>query len=488
MVASTIERRDIWKLHEDEGPWNQTVLAYALAFGRLAEPMSKKPGKPDSWDLRYQAAVHDLNPLPPAGSLLATCQHDTWFFLPWHRMYLAHFEAVIRAIIAELDDPLLDDEIKETWALPYWDYQPTNHRTIPPECREATLPNGDPNPLADARRFPAVQSGSQPLSGNQVEYAGWWSQAYFTEPTSPSFGGSDTNGPRHRPVDFLSAGALEATPHGSVHNYVGPDMRSFVTAGLDPVFWMHHCNLDRLWEVWLGGDGTPRSNPSGGDWDTQQFSFLTAEGTVWTRTSKGVESTVTLGYTYEDTSPPTAPPSPTRSRNVGVPDSDDEAFRRATPPRALGSAAASVEMRSDARTVEVDLADDDEVTTRAGRTGEARYILVVGNFEVSAADLERVERDEAVIGEYSLYLEGTRPGIDAFVGNIPLFGLAESMADRHELAYSFDITGAVNVLRTEAAWDAQRVRIRVEPDNHEAYEGAGEVVPVTVGNFTVSFQ
>lgn len=105
------ERRDIWKAHEDDGLWNETVLAYALAFGELAKP---KPNRPASWDLTYQAAVHDMNPLPPRGDLRAQCQHDTWFFLPWHRMYLLHFEAVIRAIILDLPAGPISDEARET--------------------------------------------------------------------------------------------------------------------------------------------------------------------------------------------------------------------------------------------------------------------------------------------------------------------------------------------------------------------------------------
>ena len=28
-------------------------------------------------------------------------------------------------------------------------------------------------------------------------------------------------------------------------------MGGFSTAPLDPLFWMHHCNIDRLWEVWV---------------------------------------------------------------------------------------------------------------------------------------------------------------------------------------------------------------------------------------------
>ena len=47
-------------------------------------------------------------------------EHFTWFFLPWHRMYLEWFERIIRSAIAGLAD--IDDETKRTWALPYWNY------------------------------------------------------------------------------------------------------------------------------------------------------------------------------------------------------------------------------------------------------------------------------------------------------------------------------------------------------------------------------
>ena len=65
-------------------------------------------------------------------------------------------------------------------------------------------------------------------------------------------------------------GLLENVPHGAVHTLVGNDfdefgqlldagwMGSFFTAGLDPIFWCHHANIDRLWEVWLAGRRRPR--------------------------------------------------------------------------------------------------------------------------------------------------------------------------------------------------------------------------------------
>jgi tyrosinase len=58
-------------------------------------------------------------------------------------------------------------------------------------------------------------------------------------------------------------GALEQTPHNDVHGLVGGPsgfMGAFDTAPLDPVFWLHHANIDRLWESWR--KGVPGADPN----------------------------------------------------------------------------------------------------------------------------------------------------------------------------------------------------------------------------------
>ena len=44
---------------------------------------------------------------------------------------------------------------------------------------------------------------------------------------------------------------------------------------VDPIFWLHHCNIDRLWNRWLAGGGG-RANPPSSDtvWHNTKFTFF----------------------------------------------------------------------------------------------------------------------------------------------------------------------------------------------------------------------
>ena len=44
--------------------------------------------------------------------------------------------------------------------------------------------------------------------------------------------------------------------HNKVHLYIGGTMLSVPMASNDPIFFLHHCNVDRLYEQWLGKDSS----------------------------------------------------------------------------------------------------------------------------------------------------------------------------------------------------------------------------------------
>src|SRR5215210_5130187 len=144
-------RREIWGLEADE-PFDPVTLAYAKAVGEMQTRAAKDP---TSWT--FQAAIHGAYAAPPPGANWNECQHRSWFFLPWHRMYLYYFERIVRKAVVDAGGPA-------DFALPYWNYdRPFPGNTLPPAFRAPTLPDGTSNPLfiAAPRRSAALMAGGQ---------------------------------------------------------------------------------------------------------------------------------------------------------------------------------------------------------------------------------------------------------------------------------------------------------------------------------------
>ncbi|SNS32771.1 tyrosinase [Granulicella rosea] len=196
------------------------------------------------------------------------CQHGSWFFLPWHRGFLLALEARIRAEVNALHGPA-------NWSLPYWNYLgPDTQYAIPPAFELTQMPDGSPNPLyvlarygpdepvaGQPRRVYVGTATSQPAglaNGDALKNDLFTGSDLNTDP--PGFGGP--------PTGFLSGGRnggnLENNPHGHVHLDVGGHstmglMSDPRTSALDPIFYVHHANIDRVWEVWnrTGANANP---------------------------------------------------------------------------------------------------------------------------------------------------------------------------------------------------------------------------------------
>ena len=96
----TRTRMDVWNRTNAEGDWPAVLLAYEVGVGKMRDldPPSGKPVDPLGW--RFQAAIHGLadsmGDPDTSNDLWCNCQHGSWFFLPWHRMYLAAFERIVQ--------------------------------------------------------------------------------------------------------------------------------------------------------------------------------------------------------------------------------------------------------------------------------------------------------------------------------------------------------------------------------------------------------
>ncbi len=91
--------------------------------------------------------------------------------------------------------------------------------------------------------------------------------------------------------------------HNLVHVWVGGSMEP-ATSPNDPVFFLHHCNVDRLWNLWqtakaggLGKGYLPVSGgPVGHNLTDALFPWNTAADT---RTPADLVNSLTLGYKYD---------------------------------------------------------------------------------------------------------------------------------------------------------------------------------------------
>ena len=130
-------------------PWHPTILWYARAVGALEARNRPNFDDPGSW--RHLAETHGSQIRQrewPAGARWNTCEHESWHFLPWHRVYLHHFERIVRDQIIKLGGP-------QDWALPFWNYSDPSRaavRTLPPAFISRRMPDGRQNPLFVGQR------------------------------------------------------------------------------------------------------------------------------------------------------------------------------------------------------------------------------------------------------------------------------------------------------------------------------------------------
>jgi len=141
----------------------------------IAAMKARSANDPTSW--AYQAAIHGSN-VSPEKAAWNQCQHQSFFFLSWHRMYLYYFERILRVAS---EDP--------EFTLPYWNYSDPDERAIPAAFR---TPANSSNPLYVQDRNPGVNEGfAVPASATDYEAAFEYDNFFSAEGSPLSFGGQE---------------------------------------------------------------------------------------------------------------------------------------------------------------------------------------------------------------------------------------------------------------------------------------------------------
>jgi tyrosinase len=474
-------RRDIATL----GPtWNSTMLWFARAVAALQQ---RSLDDRTSWT--YLAAIHGIDlggwigagvvpPAPPMpsqseqGRVWNQCQHAGWYFLPWHRGYVAALEAILAAKVVELDGP--DD-----WALPYWNYldgsSPTA-RNYPQAFVDLRTPDGVPNPLAIAQRGPGTVLGPKPWIPRDIDCGAMGSHRFTSAPGTLGFGGGQT-GFAH--FDN-GAGAEEFNPHNRVHVMVGgpnPGAAGFMGdpnyAALDPIFWIHHCNIDRMWAAWLTVPGNVQEN--GAAWSNgpspRQFVMPDPYGNLNVFTPGQTLPGQPLAPTYDSLDGACIAVLP-----AGV-DSEDGAMPATLsdippPPATLvGASSESVTVGTERTATTVAFAPEEALP--AGDPVEQRLFL----------NLENV-RGAAPSGVLNVYVEPVSGGEPILADTVALFGLQKASASDAEhggngLSIAIDITDLARQLAAEGDADLDRLNVSIE----QPEQNLGE--PITVERVSV---
>jgi len=452
------------------------------------------------------------------------CQHQSWYFLPWHRGYLVALEAQIRADVVSLGGP-------PTWALPYWNYLgPGNEFMIPAAFTEKQLPNDGPNPLFVAARYGPDRDGNiyiptpgaipqhphdpnftqGPVTGDSMVDDLFTGSDTIT--VRPGFGGPETG--------FLNSGGtsgnLENNPHNHVHVYVGgifPGGRKFGlmsdpgTAALDPIFYLHHANIDRMWAVWNGSPSN--NNPIDPNWlsgptavGDRKFVMPMPDGNSWAYIPQQMNSLSQMDYTYDDlpAAPVEAAPvmAPLAARLTrlgasafaskimeGVPvtiGNETELVGATQSALSLISTGATASVRLDPsvrRKVSASLALASEAVTGPELIAPDRVYL----------NLENI-RGNIGASVLSVYIDlpanatpADRP--DLFAGSVALFGLRN--ASRKDgshggagLSFVLGITKIVDQLHLNNALDVDSLQVRIVPD-----QPIPDQAEITIGRISI---
>jgi hypothetical protein len=212
-------------------------------------------------------------------------------------------------------------------------------------------------------------------------------------------------------------------------------MGSIPASALDPIFYAHHTNIDRLYDCWLQVDPSGRLPNDPGQRDTT-FSFVDADGSMVTRRVGDMLTTAQLGYSYASgggcPARPIAAAAAVRTASVAATE------------RVLASA--SQTRLSGAQT---------SVPLTVSEPGRKAFAARPGAAPTARVDavIDGLQYENAPGALYNVYLQGAG-GQRVLIGVINFFGLAPARASEHadqsRRSFRFDVTDALRQLNLSA--------------------------------------
>ncbi len=274
---------------------------YVMKFGREAKAQTLRVRRnvstlapDDPFFSQYGEAVRKMHELAESdrrswrGQALIHadfCPHGAQTrpdFVLWHRHYITFFERICGSLIGD-----------SNFALPYWDWTANNGRLPAPFFADGPLNVAFWNDRSDyqsdnwgpERVITRARRGITATRGLRDD---------------PRLAGSFTptaiTGILRQPNFTNFQLRLEGSPHNNGHTISGgaDGHMGDGLSPLDPIFWLHHCNVDRITAQWQRANNRiPQQN------FTYNRQFVDTSGAAQTVTAVQAVNFETMGFTYD---------------------------------------------------------------------------------------------------------------------------------------------------------------------------------------------
>lgn len=239
------------------------------------------------------------------------CKHRSSDFGPWHRAYMKMFEDALIKTCQDVAERIEDRSVRRQYTslasscrLPYWDWTRPNLPSLLTASTVLVLDESGAevetrNPFTPYQYVASTGTGRQ--AGAILKRARNWASAMSN--SAGQFG--------RQLSSFVRSGTWRCTytnsrtcfgnleqVHNDIHNILGGtggEMATILYAGFDPLFWLHHCQLDRaLWlfqknsPQWVGAENyTPFHTIRGILSETEALGYYYAGGSTMSMPSRG---------------------------------------------------------------------------------------------------------------------------------------------------------------------------------------------------------
>jgi len=328
--------------------WDSISKEDKQLFANVVYKMKQLRGKWSDWIGQKETSLYDFFVNVHANMQNSYGWHGTSFFLPAHKWYLWSFEsALIYTAYTNREALGITQEQACSMAIPYWDWtldcDYNGKDNVCPVLSDNNSGIWDADAFGSAKVEPGTNyvidgipyyddwicvgptssNPNYPDAPDYPNYDNWLKRDLYCGPNGYSL----SVGPSQAMFSVttlktykLFASWVEGTGHGVPHMFCGFTMAMMFSPD-DPLFWLHHCNVDHLYHLWIDCQGMEKISSS---------KLTSSQYSAWTNqrgsSSTSFSSTSEIPYYWGDATTVLFPkdkktgkwPNPTNMWDVGV--------------------------------------------------------------------------------------------------------------------------------------------------------------------------